>query len=126
MKILFLNTSFLFCLLLFSCGKKEEKSEELPAGILSEEQFSRVLTDFALAESAANMNIKTIEVRRLDSVYAFDPLKENGVSQALYDSTVSFYVKRPDLYKKVYEKVLVALSEMQASRNSGAKDTAAK
>jgi len=119
---------FFLCvsLVLFSCGKKEEKEIKIPENIISEETFTRVLADFALAESAANMNIKNTDLRKLDSVYAFDPLKDNGITQSQYDSAIVFYVRHPDLYKKIYENVLVTLSEMQAKRNPLLKDTTAK
>ena len=119
-------TFVLFCALLFGCGKKEDTGVKIPGHILSEEVFTKVLTDFALAESAASMNIKNAHFRKIDSTYAFDPLLENKVTQAQYDSTLSFYARQPELYKKVYENVLAALSEIQAKRNTMAKDTGAK
>ena len=119
--------AFLFPILLFlSCGKKEAKEVKIPEGILNEETFTKVLTSFALAESAANMNIKSVNLQKVDSAYAFNPLAENNVTQAQYDSAVSFYVRQPELYKKIYENVLVALTEMQVKRNPLAKDTAVK
>jgi hypothetical protein len=108
---------------LFSCGKNAEKEVEIPAGILSQEQFTKVLADFALAESAANMNIKNVVVQKTDSVYAFDPLLENNVRKSQYDSSVLFYTARPELYKKVYEQVLEMLSELQAKRNGTSVDS---
>lgn len=104
-------------LLLVACGKKQEKEVEIPVGILTEAQFTKVLTDFALAESAANLNVKNVIIQKTDSVYAFNPLVENNVRKSQYDSTILFYAGQPELYKKVYEKVLVALSEMQAKKN---------
>jgi hypothetical protein len=115
----FLKSLLVLILLLslLSCGKNSGKEEEIPAGILSQEQFTKVLADFALAESAANMNIKNVVIQKTDSVYAFDPLLENNVRKSQYDSTVFYYTARPELYKKVYEQVLEALSELQAKRN---------
>ncbi len=118
---------FSFCLILFfACGKKQEKEVKIPEGIVSEETFTRVLTDFALAESAANMNIKNTDLQKLDSIYAFDPLRDNGITRSQYDSAIFFYVRHPEVYKRIYENVLVALSEMQAKRNPLVKDTVVK
>lgn len=127
-KISFLKTLpfFLTVLLIFACGKNEEKTVEMPPGIMTEDTFAKVLTDFALAESAANLNVKNVVGQKIDSTYAFDPLKENRISQGKYDSTVAFYVSQPQLYKKVYENVLVRLSELQANRNSTPKDSVLK
>ena len=113
-------------LYLISCGPKTEKDIEIPVGILAKDKFAKVLTDFALAESAANMNIKNVVVQKTDSVYAFDPLLENNVRQSQYDSTVRFYTSEPELYKKVYEKVLENMSEMQAQRNGIKVDSTSK
>jgi len=117
---------FSLALALVACGKNVEKEVEIPAGILSQEQFTKVLTDFALAESAANMNIKNVIIQKTDSVYAFDPLLENNVRKSQYDSTVFYYTARPELYKKVYEQVLEALSELQAKRNGLKVDSTSK
>lgn len=127
-KTSFLKTlSLFFTVLLFlACSKNEEKEVEIPPGIMSEDSFAKVLTDFALAESAANLNVKNVVGQKIDSTYAFDPLKENKISQGMYDSTVSFYVSQPKLYKKVYENVLVRLSEMQANRNDTLKGSGLK
>jgi hypothetical protein len=117
---------FSLTILFVSCGKNAEKKVEIPAGILNQEQFTKVLTDFALAESAANMNIKNVIIQKTDSVYAFDPLLENNVRKSQYDSTILFYTANPELYKKVYENVLVALSELQAKRNTIKVDSISK
>ena len=124
-KPLFLFT-FSLSLLFFSCGKETVKEAVIPEGILSEELFCKVLTDFALAESAANLNIKGVSPLKTDSVYAFDPLLENNVRKSQYDSTIQFYTKEPELYKKVYEKVLVRLSELSADRSKINSDSLSK
>ena len=118
---------FIFiCLVGFSaCGKKQNENT-IPSGIMSEETFTRVITDFALAESAANMNIKNSNLQKLDSVYCFNPLTDNGVTQVQYDSALLFYAKHPALYKKIYENVLAALNEIQTKRNPTVKDTTLK
>lgn len=117
---------FTLTLALVSCGKNAEKEVEIPTGILSKEQFTKVLTDFALAESAANMNIKNVMIQKTDSVYAFDPLIENGIRKSQYDSTVLFYTANPELFKKVYENVLERLSELQAKKNGLKVDSTSK
>ena len=95
-----INTLLLASLLwLIACGK--ETSVEIPGNVLDKEKFTKVLVDFALAEAAANMNIKGSETLKIDSVYAFDPLKENNVSKAQYDTTLAFYSNHTELYNQV-------------------------
>jgi hypothetical protein len=107
-------TFFLFT----SCKNNEEEKPTLPDNILKEEAFTKLLTSFALAESAANMNIKSVPGYKMDTVYAFNPLIEHGVRKSQYDSTLDFYVKHPLLYKKVYENVLAELTDLQTKRDS--------
>ncbi|MES2679201.1 MAG: DUF4296 domain-containing protein [Bacteroidota bacterium] len=103
---------------LIRCVSKEEEEVTVPSNILSDSLFTKVLVDFALAESAANLNIKNTPNNRYDTVYAFDPLKENHITRSKYDSTLMFYAHNTKLYRKIYEGVLASLSEMQTRRDS--------
>ena len=85
-----------------------------------------LLADFALAESAPAINISNVKGHQTDSVYAFDPLSEHGISKARYDSTINFFARDPEGYKKVYEKVLARLSEMEIMKKGTIADSAAK
>ena len=111
---------------LCSCGTKPNAEVKIPANILNEETFTKVLVDFALAESAANLNVKNVSVQKLDTTYAFNPLKENHITQSKYDSTILFYSHNTKLYKKIYENVLAALSEIQTKRDTLKKDSVSK
>jgi hypothetical protein len=103
----------LAAVLLFShCDEKKEDAP--PANLVEREQFVKVLAAFALAESAANINPLGVPVPKIDSVYAFNPLKDYGVRKAQYDSTLQYYTAHTELYKKVYEDVLILLTELQA------------
>ncbi len=116
-----------FCgIILLACKGGEEDTLSVPDNVLSEEKYIKLLVDFSLAESAGNLNVKNLSGLKFDSAYAFNPLKENNVSQAQYDTTVAFYSKHPKQYKKIFEEVLTALSKMQATRNAVKKDTVAK
>lgn len=111
---------------LSACGNDQNAPVEIPATVLPSEKFEQVLVDFALAESASNLNVKNVAVQQLDSVYAFDPLKENNVRKSQYDSTLAFYSKHPELYKTIYENALARLSEMQSLRGNFRKDSVVK
>jgi hypothetical protein len=112
-------------LVLDSCSR-EKKKVPLPPNILTEEQFATVLADFALAESASNLNIKKAALHQMDSVYAFDPLLENGIRKSQYDSSLKFYIAHPERYREVYEIALVKLSEMESARAAAKKDSTVK
>ena len=102
----------------FSCEPKNEAVVTTPPNILNETTFTKLLVDYALAESAANLNIKNVSLLRLDTAYAFAPLKENNISRSKYDSTLMFYSKHTVLYKKIYENVLAELSEIKTARDT--------
>jgi hypothetical protein len=95
-----------------------EDSTTPPNNIIPQEKFTKLITDFLLAESATNLNIKQVDITKFDSTYTFNPLKENNISKAQYDSTLFFYSKHPDLYKEIYDGVLQLLSDMQIKQKA--------
>ncbi len=119
-----INSCLLACFfLLFSCGLESGLNNQPPANILNEDVFTKLLVDFSLAESAANVNIKNVSVTTFDSVYAFNPLIQNKVRKSQYDSTVFYYSQNIELYKKIYESVLAQLNQKQAAKAGIVKDT---
>jgi hypothetical protein len=108
----------------FSCS--DDNEVKIPSGVLDKEEYVSVLTDLALAESAANLNVKNVRIEKLDSTYAFDPLKEHHISSEKYNATARFYAEHPDLYKEVYEEVLKRLSELESGRKGTVKDSLKK
>ena len=99
---------------LVSCTDQGKKEVTIPKGIIDEAQFTSLMVDFSLAESAVNMNIRNVALSKSDSVYAFNPLKEHGIRKAQYDSSVTFYTRHPQLYKRIYDNVMARLIEMKA------------
>jgi len=114
------------CVIFASCNVKSVNSEVLPPNILSEDQLAEVLADYALAESAANLNIKNVGLPTMDTVYAFDPLKFRGIRAAQYDSSLHYYSLHPKLYKSVYEKTLTKLTEIESRSSAPKIDSASK
>jgi len=115
-----LKTSIIisFCSIIFyQCSQNNLESEDAQDNILNKELFSKILVELALAESAANLNIKGVSVQKIDSVYAFDPLYENKVRKSQYDSTLIYYTHHPKEYKIIYENVLVVLSKLEAKHS---------
>jgi hypothetical protein len=105
------------CVIFYQCSQNNLESEDAQDNILNKELFSKILVEFALAESAANLNIKGVSVQKIDSVYAFDPLYENKVRKSQYDSTLIYYAHHPKEYKIIYENVLVVLSKLEAKHS---------
>jgi hypothetical protein len=99
-----------------SCNNNS--SETPPSNIITEQQFTKILSEFLISESVINLNIKNITNLKFDSVYAFNPLIENNISKGKYDSTLQYYSKHPELYKQIYEDALELLSQMQIQRRA--------
>src|SRR6476661_11082847 len=93
------NLILFLVIVCFAFCKQGEQAQQIPSNILTEEQFAEVLADYALAESAANLNIKNAGLPSMDTVYAFDPLKFRGLRMGQYDSTIRYYSAHPKLYK---------------------------
>lgn len=100
---------------LISCEPPREEDETIPSNILGEDKFVEVLTDAYLCEGASGINIKNVTGSKFDSAYAFNPLKDNGIAKAQFDSTIAYYSNHPKKMKVVYEKVLDKLSQIQAA-----------
>lgn len=99
-----------------ACGGEEKEEIDIPDHVLDKERFSELIVDFSLAESAATVNILNVPGQRGDTVYAFNPLLDNNIKRATFDTTLYFYSHHPKLFKEVYELALEKLSKMQASR----------
>lgn len=105
--------------LLTNCKAKEEEEKPLiPPYVLKEEVFIKVTCDLALAESAANLNIKNVGAHQMDSTYAFNPFKENNIQKKDYDTSVMFYSQYPKLYKKLLDDALNRLSVIQSKKQA--------
>jgi len=105
---------FIVSFLLFSCTPPKEENEVVPDSILSEEQLVILLTDAYLAEGASGINVKSVTGEKFDSTYIFNPLKDNHIDRAKFDSSMVYYTKHPKKLKLIHDKVLDKLSAAQA------------
>lgn len=94
----------------------KDKTTKTPEYVLNKEEFSEVIVDFTLAESASNINVLNVTGLKGDTVYAFNPLLDRNISREKFDTTLYFYSHHPILFKEVYDLALEKLSRMQASR----------
>ena len=100
-------------LVLSSCKEDENK---IPDYVLDKDKFSDIIVDFTLAESAAGINVLNVPGQKIDSVYVFNPLYDNNVTKAQFDTSMYFYSHHPKLFRQVYELTLEKLSLMQATK----------
>ncbi|MBN8692011.1 MAG: DUF4296 domain-containing protein [Bacteroidetes bacterium] len=107
---------FLFLLLLLGGISCKEDENTIPAHVLDKEKFSDVIVDFTLAESASGINVLNVPGQKTDTVYSFNPLLDNNITKAEFDTSLYFYSHHPKIFREVYEIALEKLSRMQASR----------
>jgi hypothetical protein len=95
---------FLTVALLFIGCVSDEKA---PKDTMSEEQMAAVLTDIHLAESRVNR----LQLRSLDSsLMIFNKLKsdiwkKHKVDTTAYRKSYDYYMTRPEMMTRIYEKV---------------------
>ena len=107
---------FIVSILFFSsCKTTSEEDEVVPENVLSEERLVKILTDAYLAEGASGINIKNVPGEKFDSAYVFNPLKDNNIDKAYFDSSMAYYTRHPKKLKIIYNKILDKLSVIQAN-----------
>lgn len=114
MRINQISIVFVF-LLLFSCKPEKEEVVVVPPYVLPEDSLVVFLTQAYLGEGASGINVKNVLGNQYDSVYLFNPFKENNITKQRFDTSIAFYSKHPKKLKLIYEEVLDQLSKMQAS-----------
>jgi hypothetical protein len=100
-------------LFLVSCSVKDT-DVVIPETILSKEETIKIITDCYLAEGASGINVKAVTGQNIDSVYLFNPLKDNNCTKTKFDSSILFYSKHPVMLKQIYDDVLEELNKIAA------------
>jgi hypothetical protein len=108
--------AFAAILLLIACGNPNDEEVIPPPSLLSRDQFTDVLVDYALAESVSNLNLKSVTPIQFDTVYAFNPIRARNIRKSQFDSTVLFYSAHPRAYRHVYDTVLSRLNTLRLAR----------
>lgn len=106
---------FIVSVLFFSsCKPTSEENEVVPETVLSEDQLVKVLTDAYLSEGASGINVKNVPGEKFDSAYVFNPISDNRIDKAVFDSSMAYYTRHPKKLKLIYDKILDRLSVIQA------------
>ena len=97
-----------FLLLVLSCGGKK-----LPKGILTKDKMVPMLVDQHVAEMiyAQRFAVGLKSESTMDDLY-LSILKKYGVDRKVFEESVYYYSKHPDLYGAIYDEVLNRLNEM--------------
>lgn len=99
---------------IFICFFACKAEPELPKGILTEDKMIDLLVDMEVVQAtlkydAASERIKPNYTLAFEEVY-----QKHHLNKELFDTNLNFYCAEPLKMRKVYDKVLVKLSEQQA------------
>ena len=90
-----------------------------PKGVLNQNDMINVLTD--LHKLDGSMTAKGLPYDQLDkkNEYYVSVLSKYGITQAEFDSSLVWYSKNPKNFDKLYEQVIVQLTDLQKNINKG-------
>ena len=113
MKLSIIKYFTISILFFVSCSVKNT-DVVIPKTILTKEETVKIITDCYLAEGASGINVKAVTGQNIDSVYLFNPLKDNNCTKAKFDSSILFYTKHSVMLKQIYDDVLEELNKIAA------------
>lgn len=100
------------------------KKETRPAGILSPEEFSKVLVEVYLAEARMNSTaLQRDSAVKLFAAYETKMLQQFDLPDSVVRKTQQYYVDHPEQLEKIYDSVIDTLSLRQQKVNKKASDT---
>lgn len=98
---------FFTFLSLFSCAIDKGKP------IIPEDKMVAILTDYYLTQATVNDYILPRNENRI--MYYCGVLERHGVTEAEFDSAVTWYTQNFDVYEKIYDEVLNNLGTVKDS-----------
>src|SRR5690242_9962320 len=105
---------FYFALLgcfFISCTKQKI---QIPPGVLNKQEMVPVIADVHLAQAAAGLYHPNDSTRFSMKEYLPYILKIHHVTEAQYDTSISFYMANPELMQEIYDSVIVELSKKES------------
>lgn len=121
----FVSVVVLLTVLFLGCNVKDR----VPSHIPSKKKMATILADIHLVEDA--MNLSNVSLRPQQLGHYKDVLERHGLSQADFDSALSWYSAHPNVYLKVYDQVIQILTQHEArlqqeitARSEAEKDSA--
>jgi hypothetical protein len=107
--------ALLILLILGACVKSKSKSAE---GIIPEKQMVDLVVDTHLAVAILFIENSRAEDKKDKALYYYPSVLEKyGVTKAQMDSSISWYMKNPEAYTRIYEQVLKKLEDLKAAEN---------
>ncbi|MFL5754523.1 MAG: DUF4296 domain-containing protein [Bacteroidia bacterium] len=93
-----------------SCSQPEV-IVQVPKDVLPKEKMAAVLCDLSVME--AGINVSRFNAANATDSLRFNIYRQHNISRRDYDSSIAFYSRHPEEFKKVYELVIEKLSRLQ-------------
>ncbi len=104
---------FPLLLLLNAC----QLANELPENVLSQEKMVKVMVDMQLIEGALNQQQNAAaDVFNLAQLYYDTLFAKYSINQTVIDSSLSYYGRRPEIFDKILEDVIISLSRLELNQ----------
>jgi hypothetical protein len=103
----------LFSILLFSLLSCSEEKINIPPGVFSQQEMTKILSDIHLAQSSLNIKSQTDTTTYSISDYTALILKQHKVSKTDFLASLKFYSENPELLKQVYDSIITNLTKME-------------
>jgi hypothetical protein len=113
LKLLFVFTLFISC-------KDELKVQATPPPV-SDSLLIEIMTEMHLVDALSKQRVIE-DNRKLDIKYGQYKyiLEKHGVSHADFDTSLVYFSKHPDLFKEIYDSIIVKFKQMEIETYSQA------
>lgn len=103
------------------------KKETRPAGVLSPEEFSKVLVEVYMAEARMNSTaLQRDSAMKLFAAYETKMLQQFELPDSIVLKTQQYYVDHPEQLEKIYDSVIDTLSLREKKLRTKPADTLRK
>ena len=110
--------TFLFLAVFIAFSSCDKPKPVIPAGVLTEKEMIPVLVDIHIAQSASALFVAGDSIKYdMNNLLPYI-LSIHKIDQAVYDSSISFYTRHPEIMQQMYEEVINELSKKQGEASS--------
>jgi hypothetical protein len=109
---------FLACLMVLAvCCSCSKPKPVIPKGILTRGQMVPVLVDIHIAQAATGLYSAGDSMHFTMGDYIPLILSEHHIEKAMYDTSIAFYTRNPEIMQDLYDDVINELSKKQGEVN---------
>ncbi|MCD0488919.1 DUF4296 domain-containing protein [Pedobacter sp. MC2016-14] len=84
---------------------------EVPGAFIQPEEMAEILYDIHVADGYTNVVPSVDSAKKVSAAYYKGIFKKHGVDSALYNQSLKFYGDNPEVFSKVYVKLVAELTQ---------------